>query len=144
MGGAGTSALNEMELIGDEAQVNDGANYNYTNSTAAKSDLFSFLALSLAPDGMIASVTVRVRAKQVTAAARNVAGRIRMGGVDYDAAAIGPATSFTDYDFVWLTNPVTSAAWQSSELGPQPDICAGGNFLGGFRYRRRIRGGKGV
>ena len=63
-------ALDEMELIGDETQVND-VNYNYTNSTAAKSDLFSFLAMALAPDATLASVTVRVRAKQVTAAARN-------------------------------------------------------------------------
>lgn len=123
-GGAGTSALNEMELIGDETQVND-VDYNYTNNTAAKSDLFGLSVISLAADATVANVTVRVRSKQGVAAARNVAGRIRMGGVDYDATGISPATSFTDYDFVWALNPVTGLAWTLSEI-MGADLCSGG------------------
>lgn len=80
------------------------------------SDLFGFSAISLGADLTGIAVTVRVRAKQTTAAARNLTALLKIGGVVYAASAITPTTSFVDYDFVWLTNPATSAAWTVANI----------------------------
>jgi hypothetical protein len=86
------------------------------------------MALSSDVSGIV--VTVRVRAKQVTASARNLAGRLRVFGTDYDATAITPATTFTGYDFVWLQNPYSGAAWQYNEAGPPADDLTLANTAG--------------
>jgi hypothetical protein len=118
-GGANLVEIKGFELSGPSDQVND-SEYNSTNNTATKADVFGIPPIALSPEVTGIIVTVRVRAKQVTASGRNLAGRIRMSGVDYDASALTPATSPTNYDFFWLINPSTGVAWTPDDFNLDP------------------------
>jgi hypothetical protein len=123
----------EFELIGTSDQLNYD-DYNYTTSTAAVADLFTMSPLGIADDCQVSAVMIWVAARRGQAANRNLAGRLRVSGIDYDATAIIPAQSWTYYGFSWTLNPRTGNAWQPKELTIQPDICQGGTASSDSSY----------
>jgi len=80
-------------------------------TTPAAGDVFGVSSIVMAPAATGMVVTLRVRAKQVTASGRTLAGAIKYNGTYYYSDPITPSTTITDYDFVWALNPVTGLAW---------------------------------
>jgi phage-related protein len=132
IGGSNYSIINSLEMYGPPSQYND-SDYNSTSGTGIVKDVFSISPIVFSNDVTGISVALRVRSKQTTGAARNLAGVLRINGTDYVATAISPGTSLTDYDFSWLLNPVRSAAWKYGDF-QGIDLCVGGTPLADSEY----------
>jgi len=129
------SAIYEFDLFGPKDQYNDD-DYNYTNSTLQRTDIFTVSCPDIASDSTSILVKVKGRVKQSVASARTLKGILRVGSTNYESSEITPGTTFGSFSFEWSQNPATSAAWTVAQIksdlvgfGYRTPVDAGGNRI---------------
>ena len=113
----------------DEAASDSDATYIQNNNTTSPV-ILGYNPADVDPPGEDPSgtitVTVKVRAKRsASGSTRNIAGVIRIDGVDYESNTSSIGTSYSLYSFAWTTNPKTGAAWTWNEI---KGIAGSGNL----------------
>jgi hypothetical protein len=110
---------NTMAWTGAVGNINT-ASYNDadTISSAASGQIGEFTASAL-PSGTfsIQAVVQSARAEATTGGPQNLKFDTRTGGTSYQSANQTLSTAFALYQYIWATNPNTSVAWTTSDLG---------------------------
>ena len=110
---------NTMAWTGLVSYIN-ATSYNDANyiSSATAGQIGEFTIPSL-PSGnySIAAVVQVARAMATSGGPQNLEFDARTGGTDFTSANQTLSTSFSRYYYIWNTNPNTSVAWTTSDLG---------------------------
>jgi hypothetical protein len=93
----------------NETAMDSDASYN-SSGTNGQIDLFTQSGLAVTPQTIFA-VKVRLACRLDSAGGDTVAGELRSGGSNYAATAQAVLATYSYLDFVWTTDPATSAAW---------------------------------
>jgi hypothetical protein len=107
------------QMTGSLAALADGDPATRVASTAAGQRLSFTLAgpAGLAAGGAIAGVHIRQIAQAGTAGPGAVAGFLRLGGVEHDAAAVAvPSLAPVPVHSGWALNPATGSPWTEADL----------------------------
>lgn len=91
----------------------DGDSTYVSTSTTSFYDLYTLTDTTAT--GTIASITVYVRAEEITLNA-TVAIKIKTGGTEYTSGSQSLSTSYALKSNTWATNPKTAAAWTKGDL----------------------------
>ena len=92
-----------------ETAMDGDTSYN-ASGTNGQIDLFTQGGISNAPLNIFA-VKVRLACRLDSAGGDTVAGEVRSGGANYAATAQAALSTYSYLDFIWTTDPATSAAW---------------------------------
>ncbi len=110
---------NTMAWTGSVSSIN-ATTYNDTNiiSSATSGQLAEFTASAL-PSGSytVAAVVQSARASAAAGGPQHLEFDTRTGGTSYQSANQALSTGMALYQYVWSTNPNTSVAWTTSDLG---------------------------
>ncbi|MBI5098162.1 MAG: hypothetical protein HZB30_02850 [Nitrospirae bacterium] len=110
----------------DEAS-SDGDTTYIQNSNTTSPVILGFSYTQAEPAGTI-TVSVQVRAKKTASGGtRDIAGVLRIDGVDYESNTSSIGTSYSTYSFTWTNNPATGAPWNWNEI---KGIAGSGNLQG--------------
>lgn len=122
----GPSSLMQGTLTGGAthaAVLSDGSDSTYVEHPSAGSTFVAMAVPTLSSRGIGFRVTVRLRAREITAGVAYLG--LRLAGV---TAFSGPnflTTSVAAYEYTWITSPFTGVAWTLAEINA---LEAGGTF----------------
>lgn len=101
----------------DEIPANDATDYNYDDATIGTNHIDTYTLTTLSNIGTVNAIIIYVKAQNDDASNANMKIVTRMASTDYESAATAMTQTWAWYNQLRETNPNTSAAWTSTNLG---------------------------
>ena len=110
---------NTMSWTGAVGDVNEVSLSDATAIVSGTADQLAQFTVPSLPTGSfgVEAVIQSVRASRGSTGPQNLQFSVRTGGSDYTSSSQSLTTSYANYSKIWSTNPGTSAAWTTSDIG---------------------------
>jgi hypothetical protein len=99
----------------NKATTNSDATFNSATTTGLKCQMTQGATI---PSGTwsVLAIAQDIRALVGASGPQTVNASVRVSSTDYAGTNISPTSGFTNFNYIWATNPNTSAAWTTSDI----------------------------